>query len=315
MSAFDPLHLLAYVGIASLLLFFLPTPLLSLYRYFLRPARQLRQYGQYAVITGATDGIGKAFAFAFIRQNLSLLLISRSPQRLAETEADLRKKYPKANIRSHAVDFSDFSTPHQTELQSVLSSLDIGLLVNNVGMSYPHPDFYHELSSHTLQQLIDLNVKAAALMTSLVLPGMLKKRKGAVVNIASFAAILPSPLLSQYAATKAYMVNLTTSLSREYSGKGIRFQVQCPSFVTSKLSKIRQPSLMVPSPSTYVNAAVKAIGYETVSIPYWPHAVQYAVSRLLPESVVAWYIMRVHQDLRKRALKKKEKQQDGVKSQ
>ena len=117
---------------------------------------------------------------------------------------------------------------------------------------------------------------------------------------------MPSPQLSQYAASKAYINNLTSGLSYEYAGRGVHFQSQCPLFVTSKLSKIRTATLATPSPDTYAAAGIKAFGYEVISIPYWPHALQNRLIQLVPEPLQARIIESIHSAVKAKAMKKKE---------
>jgi 17beta-estradiol 17-dehydrogenase / very-long-chain 3-oxoacyl-CoA reductase len=305
MSDFDYLHILAYIGLLSLL-FFIPSPLLSLYRLFLRPAKNLRLYGQWAVITGATDGIGRAYAFQLAKQGLSLVLISRSSDRLSATEADIHKKYPKIPIKTFTLDFDQFTPDAQTALATFLQPLDIGVLLNNVGGSYSHPEYYHLVPRSSLLSMIHLNVQAVSVMIQLVLPGMLSKRRGCIVNLSSFASLISSPMLSQYSSTKSFINHLTEDLQGEYSNKGLHFQVQCPLFVTSKLSKLRKSSLFTPSPSTYAAAGIKAFGYELLSIPYWPHALQNRLIQMVPQVLMNRLVLKLHQGIKKRAEKKGE---------
>ena len=312
MAYFDLLHIAALIGTAVLFFFFVSSPLLSVYQLFLRPAKKLRNYGQYAIVTGATDGIGRAYAFQLAKQGMSLLLVSRTQERLSETEAAIKQRYPKAIIKTYLLDLAKFDQQAQQALTSYLDSnkLDIGVLLNNVGFSYSHPDYFDRLARESVQHLLDLNVTATTVMTHIVLPYMLKKRKGCIVNISSYSGIVPSPLLAQYAASKAYINNLTSGLSYEYADKGIHFQAQCPLFVSSKLSKIRKVDLMVPSPDTYAAAGIKAFGYEVISIPYWPHALQNRVVQTVPEVLQARIIASIHTGIKIKAIKKKERQQN-----
>ena len=305
MATFDYLHLLAAVGVVTLL-FFIESPILAIYRLFLRPAKRLRDYGQYAVVTGATDGIGRAFAFQLAKQGMSLVLIARSPERLSATEADIKKKYPSATIKTFTLDFDAFTPEAQAALTAFLTPLPIGVLLNNVGHSYSHPEYYDLVARSSIQTMIHLNVQATSIMIHIVLPLMLAKRRGCIVNISSFAALLSSPMLSQYSATKAYVNNLTRGLQAEYAGRGIDFQAQCPLFVTSKLSKIRTATIATPAPSTYAAAAVKAFGYELISIPYWPHALQNAALQMVPEVLMNRIVIAIHTGIKKKAQKKGE---------
>ena len=124
--------------------------------------------------------------------------------------------------------------------------------MNNVGMSYEHPQEFLELSSTYVDTLINLNIVSLNAMTRIVLPQMVERKKGAVINISSFSAAIPAPLLSVYSASKSYVDLLSQGMAKEYSSKGITVQCVLPGYVTSKLSKIRRPSLTVPTPNAFV---------------------------------------------------------------
>jgi 17beta-estradiol 17-dehydrogenase / very-long-chain 3-oxoacyl-CoA reductase len=94
------------------------------------------------------------------------------------------------------------------------------------------------------------------------------------------------------------------ALNAEYAKFNIHVQCQVALFVTTKLAKIRKASLFVPSPEDYARAAVKAIGYDSLVIPYWTHALQLWAMSMLPESFVTKYTLSMHADIRKKGLKK-----------
>ena len=116
-------------------------------------------------------------------------------------------------------------------------------------------------------------------IAKLVLSGMRERGRGVIVNIGSgVATLLPSsPLLSVYAGSKAYVDCLSRSLDVELARFGVRVQNQAPLFVATKMSKIRRASLAAPSPQQWARAAVRQIGYETTSSPFWYHALQVCV--------------------------------------
>jgi len=270
-----------------------------------RPAKNVRRYGEWALVTGATDGIGKAFCFELARRGLNVVLVSRSLTKLNEVANELTAKYPKVSTKVLAVDFSNFDSAAQGKVRSVVESLEVGVLVNNVGMSYPYPEYFAELSHSDVQAMISLNVTSTTLMTHIALPKMVERKKGAIVCISSAASQLPAnPMLAQYAAAKAYVDKFAESLSSEYKSQGIDVQVQNPLYVTSKLSKIRKASLMVPSPSTYARVGVNAIGYESQTSPFFLHAAQLWVMSLLPRSMLDAQVLSMHKSIRRRALKK-----------
>lgn len=202
------------------------------------------------------------------------------------------------------MDFGDFNAGLQAAVKKALEGKAVAVLVNNVGMSYPYCQYFHELTQADVDTMVELNVTSTSRMTYLVLPGMLERKKGCVVNMSSAAAQNPSPLLSQYAGTKGYVEHFTASMHREYAPKGIHFQVQSPLFVTTKLAKIRKSSLTVPTAKAFAVSSINHIGYETQVSPYPAHALQLFVMSLLPSALLDMVVMSMHQGIRKAGQKK-----------
>jgi len=180
---------------------------LWLYAAFLRPAMPLRRrYGAWAVVTGATDGIGRALAFRLAAAGLGLVLVGRSPERLAAVSAEVEERHPGAEVRTFVLDLAaDGLAARVGALEELVRGLDVGVLVNNAGACYPYARYFHEVDEALLRNLMRLNVEAVTRVTHAVLPGMVERGRGAVVNIGSGgASIMPScPLHTVYAATKA----------------------------------------------------------------------------------------------------------------
>ncbi|RLM75036.1 hypothetical protein C2845_PM15G12280 [Panicum miliaceum] len=262
---------------------------LWLYAAFLRPARPLRRrYGAWAVVTGATDGIGRALAFRLAAAGLGVVLVGRNPDKLAAVSAELKAKRPGAEVRTFVVDFAaDDLAARVGALGKSLRDLDVGVLVNNVGASYPYARYFHEVDEALAQRLIRLNVEAVTWVTHAVLPGMLERGRGAIMNMGSGAsAIMPSdPLYTVYVATKAYVDQFSRCLYVEYKSKGIDVQCQVPIQVATKLASIRKPTFLAPSPEAYARAAVRRIGYEPRCTPYWAHALVGLLISLVPEPI------------------------------
>ena len=189
-----------------------------LYKTLLRPGKNLKKYGEWAVVTGATDGIGKEMAFELARKGQSVFLMSRSEDKLTAVKDELAAKYPKVGVKTLAVDFSKFTAAQAAMVKKQLAGLEVGVLINNVGISYEFAQWFHELTDAEVQGLVSLNVESTTWMTRAVLPGMLARKSGAVVNMSSAAARAPLPLLAQYSASKGYIENFTRSLDAEYSG-------------------------------------------------------------------------------------------------
>lgn len=259
------------------------------YIVFLRPAKNLKKYGSWALVTGPTDGIGKSFAFELARKGLNLVLVGRNPNKLSEVSDSIRAKFGKTQIKTVVVDFSgDDLTEGVEKIREAIDGLDVGVLINNVGVSYPYARFFHEVDEKLLKDLIKINVEGTTRVTQAVLPGMIKRKKGAIVNIGSGAAIvIPSdPLYSVYAASKAYIDQFSRCLYVEYKNSGIDVQCQVPLYVATKMASIRRSSFFVPSTDGYARAAMRWIGYEPRCTPYWPHSVLWGLASVVPEFII-----------------------------
>ncbi|KFO63520.1 Estradiol 17-beta-dehydrogenase 12, partial [Corvus brachyrhynchos] len=141
-------------------------------------------------------------------------------------------------------------------------------------------------------------------MTRLVLPSMLERSKGVILNISSATGMYPSPLLTLYSATKAFVDFFSQCLHAEYKSKGIIVQSVLPYYVATKMSKIRKPTLDKPSPETYVRAALGTVGLQSRTNGYLPHALMGWVTSLLPTSTAMSIILKVNKQMRARYLKK-----------
>ncbi|XP_052205756.1 very-long-chain 3-oxoacyl-CoA reductase-like protein At1g24470 [Diospyros lotus] len=279
--------LLSALGFLSLLthFFFLIN---WLYITLLRPPKNLRNYGSWALITGATDGIGKAFAFQLAQQGLNLVLVSRSYHKLRYVAAEIQARYPDTKIKEVALDLSSGGAA----VEGAVEGLDVGVLVNNVGVTYPAARFFHEVEEEVWMKVVRVNLEATTRVTRAVLPGMVKRRRGAIVNIGSGAAVVvPShPLFAIYAATKAYVDQLSRSLYVEYKDMGVDVQCQVPLYVSTKMASevasIHRSSLFAPSPEKYAEAAVARIGFEARCSPYWAHSLQWFFASMLPERIL-----------------------------
>ncbi|KAM3404593.1 hypothetical protein ACQJBY_007596 [Aegilops geniculata] len=263
---------------------------LWVYASFLRPGKPLRcRYGPWAIVTGATDGIGRAIAFRLAASGLGIVLVGRNPDKLAVVSEEIRAKHPKTEVRTFVLDFAAEGLADGVEaLKDSIRGLDIGVLVNNAGVSYPYARYFHEVDEELMRSLIRVNVEGITRVTHAVVPGMVERKRGAIVNIGSGAAsVVPSdPLYSVYAATKAYVDQFSRCLYVEYKGKGIDVQCQVPLYVATKMASISKSSLLVPSADTYARAAIRHIGYEPRCTPYWPHSVLWLFISLLPEPLV-----------------------------
>ncbi|KAF7143296.1 hypothetical protein RHSIM_Rhsim05G0107400 [Rhododendron simsii] len=238
----------------------------------------------------------------FRLSQMGLLLVGRNPNKLKDVSDSISAKFGQTQIRTVVVDFSGDLNQGVDRIRETIDGLDVGILINNVGVSYPYARFVHEVDEKLLADLIEVNVEGTTKITQAVLPGMIKRKKGAIVNIGSGAAIvIPSdPLYAIYAATKAYIDQFSRSLYVEYKKSGIDVQCQVPLYVATKMASIRRSSFLVPSTDGYAKAGLRWIGYEPRCTPYWPHSLLWELANSLPESIIDAWRLRFCLAIRKR---------------
>ena len=143
----------------------------------------MKKLGKWAVVTGATDGIGKAYAMALAKKGMSVVLISRTESKLQAVAQEISEKCPDVETSYVVCDYSKFDENARTTVSKAISGLEVGVLVNNVGVSYAYPKFFHELSENEVADLMMMNVDSTTWMTKMVIGGMVERKKGAILNI------------------------------------------------------------------------------------------------------------------------------------
>jgi len=273
-------------------------------------SKDVKKFGEWAVITGATDGIGKAYAQILAAKGMKLCLISRTQERLDQTAKEIVEA-TSASVKTIAFDFGTTKIADYAKLEEQLKKLDIGVLVNNVGMGYGYPEYFHKFpgGKDEIQKLIQVNCTSGAMLTHMVLPAMVEKHKGAIVNISSASGLFVAPLISLYSGSKAFMDMFTRGLQVEYAGSGVIIQAVAPFFVTTKLARLRTSTFFAPSPMDYVRSAVSLIGVQATTVGYMSHGLQLMAIRIFPQWLIAKLAFGQMAATRKRALKKLEEQQ------
>ncbi|KAL2332707.1 hypothetical protein Fmac_013920 [Flemingia macrophylla] len=261
---------------------------------FLRPPKDLKEYGSWAMITGSTDGIGKAMALEFASKGLNLVLVGRNPLKLEATSKEIRDHGHRVEVKCVVMDMEKVGGVEMVKrIEEAIEGLDIGLLVNGAGLAYPYSRFFHEVDLQLMDAIVRVNVEGPTWITKAVLPTMIKKKKGAIINIGSGSTVvLPSyPLVALYAASKGYLQMFSRCISLEYKNQGIDIQCQVPLFVSTKMTKMKS-SLFVPTPETYGKSCTSCIGYEKLVVPYFFHSLQAFVIKLIPETFMDSYMLR-----------------------
>lgn len=265
----------------------------------------LTTQGKWALITGATSGIGKAYAEQFAKKGLDIVLVSRSLTKLEEVAAEIKQRY-NVEVRIVEADLTEGQIVY-AKVAKATEGLELAVVVNNAGASYDHPELFINLSEDRLATILQLNVAAVTGIARALLPRMIERRKGVLINISSAVAVMPAPYLAVYAASKAYIVKLSYDLAVEAESHGVTVQCITPGPVATKMSKIKKPTWMAPTADNFVKASLKTIGLELCTTGYPPHFLIVSFVHSLScicEKGASWLISRITCTIRNRALAK-----------
>ncbi|MFT6644728.1 MAG: short-subunit dehydrogenase [Patiriisocius sp.] len=181
-----------------------------------------------ALITGASSGIGEELARYFAKQNFDLVITARRESNLKALAEELG-----GSVSVTVVSFDLAEDAGVESLITAVSEIEIDVLVNNAGIAYSG-DFQSQDEAAVLN-LINLNIVALTRLTQRLLPKMVSRGMGKILNVASVASFQPVPSLAVYAASKAYVLSLSESLSEELRGTGVTVTALCPGLTKTAL--------------------------------------------------------------------------------
>src|SRR5947209_4416784 len=191
-----------------------------------------------ALITGASAGIGRELARQLASEARTLVLVARREERLTELREELCNRNAQLNVHIRAIDLSD-----KTQIDALIGSLEqnrieIDFLINNAGLG--DVGLFATSPPERNQEMLQVNIVALTTLTRALLPQMISKRRGAILNVSSSAGFLPIPEFNVYAATKAYVNSFTESLRSELRGTGVSVTALCPGPVRTEFQEHAQ---------------------------------------------------------------------------
>lgn len=250
--------------------------------------KDLRKYGGWAVVTGATDGIGKSYAKELAKMGFNVVLISRTLEKLKNVAAEIEKQSGcKAKIIQ--ADFTGGAEIYPN-IEEGLKDLDIGILVNNVGMAHKEPSEF--ISSDDIGKditdMMNCNVMSMLHMTRILLPRMLERKKGLIINISSEAGTRPYPKITLYSATKVFVDFFSRSLNIDYQPRGVTVQCVMPLLVSTNMTKNVKRNLLVKTSDDFAREALNTAGLTSRTSGCLSHSIQsFLLDLFLTETVMS----------------------------
>lgn len=187
-----------------------------------------------ALITGASFGIGLELARIFARERYNLVLVARSADKLRQLASELEKAHGTRSL----ILATDLAAPGSAAYvldQTTRADITVDVLVNNAG--FGQFGFFAESDLEECLQQIQLNVTTLTHLTRLYLPGMVERKSGRILNVASTAAFQPGPLMAVYYATKAYVLHFSEAIANELKGTGVTVTCLCPGATATEFHK------------------------------------------------------------------------------
>jgi short-subunit dehydrogenase len=189
-----------------------------------------------ALITGASAGIGREFARQLATRARTLVLVARREQRLNELREEFRNRNAQLDVQTRVVDLCDKSQIDELVRWLAHNKIDIDFLINNAGLGD-----YGSVATSDIERdngIIQVNITALTSLTRHLLPQMIARKCGAILNVSSSAGFLPIPGMAVYAASKAFVNNFTEALRAELRGSGVVVTALCPGPVHTEFGDV-----------------------------------------------------------------------------
>ncbi len=250
--------------------------------------------GATILVTGASSGIGEAFARNLAMKGANLILAARSEDKLARIADELREKY-RVSVHVFPVDLILPNAPQQLFERIKAGGLTVDVLVNNAGFGkWAH--FLGE-SLDTYDQMLSLNIDALVKLTYLCVPDMLARGKGGVINVASTAAFQPAPYIAVYSASKAFVLSFTEALAGEYREHGIRFLALCPGVTDTNFNAIANTNTAGMSSAAPEDVAEAGLSAFMKGKSYHVHGLANYLTSLLPRVLPRAVVIKIVADM------------------
>lgn len=267
------------------------------WRHYLRPRTNLvkRYRGNdsspsWALVTGATSGIGRGFALALAEQGFNVILVARTTKDLEDVAGELQTRYGISTMY-FSIDAAQCSETLVADLIQQLQDKSIAFLVNSVGILNERPLFVDEMEFSLAQRIIQVNCSFTVLLTSKMIPLIrfhtsLNSCRGAILNVGSLTSSSPFAMNATYAATKSFNAQWSRCLAAELHPEPIDVLCVRPGLTASRMSGLLKPGGIVADADDFAKCALGMLGLGVYDIlPYPPHAFLDWLATIIPDTV------------------------------
>ena len=257
------------------------------YVWLPRQSQELRLAGRYGrgswvLITGASDGLGKAFAQELAQYGFNLLLVSRTQEKLSRLQEEI--EVLGVQVRTVCADLSDSSEHTYTRITTAAQDVDLSMVINCVGVTVHR--LYADVPPATLRRLLSVNINTTSIITHTTLPLLLRHttstgRRCALLNVGSIVGRFYWPGTQIYCACKAFIDHLTVPLAFAYRNQLDVLSFQ-PTVMATAMATGTEPAAITISPQEAAHAALSHLGRCVTSHRHWRHAMLAALFSVLP---------------------------------
>eukprot|EP01084_Bolivina_argentea_P228620 386097_1 len=245
------------------------------------------------------------------RRGMNVCVIARTKSKLEEVADEIKQHNVEAKVV--AFDFSETSAHSYKKMFHELDSIDIGVLVNNVGINYEFPKDYDSVPIEEDTRILNVNCESQLQMTKYVVPRMKAKRCGAIINMGSFSGVTPTAMLATYAASKSFNAHFSNCLAVELKPHGIDVLTVRPNLIITNMTigagnKTPKPSFLRVATIPAVRQILSKVGTVMMTAGHPNHCLIEALVTSAPVSFVNNQILKMHKSINKRAQRKKEAQ-------
>ncbi len=253
-----------------------------------------KRYGPWAVITGASAGIGAEFALRVAERGINVVLVARRRNRLEELASTIEDMY-RVEVRVAPMDLAVRDVVEV--LQPVLADIEVGLLINCAGFGTSGP--FLDADPSVQESMINVNCRAPALLTHEIVQGMRERGRGGVIFVSSVNGFCAARGMANYNASKAYDLLLAEGLAEELRPYGVDVQALCPGGTLTEFQRVAGldtqnfgpfARLMFATPASVVATSLRALGGRVTVIPGFLNKLMVLTMRLVPRRVSAWIL-------------------------